>query len=143
MERERKKEVEVELKTYTHFLRPVIFISYPSLEANNPLKADEYEGFLKTTFEQLTFAPDYTYEKGRNIISVRLRKPDENFVVKILKIIMFAFLFGVLKEILLPNQVIDTLQEYIVIPTYEKFLSVLSCIASPLIFFQLHGVYME
>lgn len=133
---------EIEFKFDTHFFRPFFSVSYASKEARNPLNTDEYEGFLKTTFEQLTFAPEYNYERGRNTVNIRLRKPNKNPILKILSIVLCSCIFGFLGQFVLPLSVINTLQENIIVPTYKKFLEILGCVASPMIFFSVAwGLY--
>ena len=136
------EEIEIELRSGTRFFKPVIILSYAAPKANNPLKEDEYGVFLKSVFEQLTFAPEYTYERGKNTITIKLKKPEPNPINKILMIMAFSLCFGLVGKMVIPQDVITILQEYIVVPTYEKFLDVLGCIAGPLIFFSVTwGIY--
>ena len=137
-----EKDVKIEFKSGYQFFKPYINLSFESSESLNPLKTSDFGVYYKAVFEQLTFAPDYSYKRGRNNINIRLKRPEKNPIFKLFMVIVVSLIVGFLGQLLLPESTTATLQQYLIGPTYGKFLEVLGCIAGPLIFFSVAwGIY--
>ena len=137
-----EKDVKIEFRSGYQFLKPYINLSFESSEPLNPLKTSDFGVYYKAVFEQLTFAPDYSYKRGRNNINIRLKRPEKNPIFKLFMVIVVSLIVGFLGQLLLPESTTATLQQYLIGPTYGKFLEVLGCIAGPLIFFSVAwGIY--
>lgn len=108
----------------------------------NPLKHEDNDFFMHSIMRSVQVLPDFYYRQGCNYIQFRLKRPQMNQLQRLLCVILFALVIGFLGKLALPAAFLVGLTDYVILPTYEKFLDVLSCIASPLIFLSVAwGIY--
>lgn len=86
--------------------------------------------------------PMYSYEKDKNIILLRLKRPKRNPLISLLGSVIMALAVGFAGRMLLPDAFIGATLEKLVEPVYDTFLGVLGSIAGPMVFLAVAwGIY--
>lgn len=102
----------------------------------------DFGSYCSGVLTNLRLAPEYSYDGTRNRLLFRMRPRRPGQVTVLAFVIAVAALVGVLGLFFLPDQLRTTLQDGIVIPIYDTFFNILSCIAGPMIFLAVTwGVY--
>ncbi|MBE6997690.1 MAG: dicarboxylate/amino acid:cation symporter [Ruminococcaceae bacterium] len=92
--------------------------------------------------ENLHLAPEYSYVGGCNRIYFRVRRKRLGQLPTLGLVIAASALIGILGQLLLPQPLLSALQQGIVVPVYDTFFDILSCIAGPMIFLSVAwGIY--
>ena len=126
--------------------RPSIVLELAG-EAFDPLEDDTAQGedfgdWSRRTLAGIGLCPVYSYEKGRNLITLRLKKPKRNPLVSLGISIALALLVGLLGSALLPESAMTVALDKLIVPVYDTFLGVLQAIAGPMVFLAVAwGIY--
>ena len=113
-------------------------------EAVDPYRDEsgDFGAFCGSILSNLRLRPDYSYENGWNRLSFRIRKKGMGQLAKLGCVIAASILVGLLGQLVLPEGVIATLQQGVVVPVYNTFFNILGCIAGPMIFLSVAwGIY--
>lgn len=113
-------------------------------EASNPY-ADingEYGTFSDSILVSLNLSPEYSYEKGANVVSYRLKRKSPGQITRLCSVIAAAVIVGLLGMVVLPAGIREAALDGLIMPLYRTFFSLLSCIAGPMIFLSVAwGIY--
>lgn len=105
-------------------------------------KAVEYGNFADSILVGLGLNPEYSYERGANVVSYRLKRKQPGQITKLCISVVAAVLIGSLGMVLLPEGVRETVLVSAIVPLYNTFFKILSCIAGPMIFMSVAwGIY--
>ena len=97
--------------------------------------------FSSGLLKSIGLSPDYSYARGVNVFSFRLRREAQNPLLSLVICLLAALAVGYL-GMLLPGQVRTTLLDSIIIPINDTFFNVLGCAAGPMIFLSVAwGIY--
>ena len=111
----------------------------------NPYADDDedYGGeFAESVLTSLGLNPEYSHAKGRNRIRFRIKKKSLGQIATLCIALGVAALVGVLGTIAIPENILDTLLNFVIDPLYGLFFKILGCIAGPMIFLSVAwGVY--
>ena len=129
-------------KTGVRFGKPYISLELPE-KPMDPLEAeDEFGNWSLRMLGSIGLCPVYTYEKGKNIVLLKLKKPKRNPLVSLLGFVALAMAVGFAGRMLLPEAVINATLENLVNPVYDTFLGILGCVAGPMVFLAVTwGIY--
>ena len=104
--------------------------------------AEDYGPYCGGVLSNLRLAPEYSYDGGCNRLLFRLHRKKPGQITLLAFVIVLAALVGSLGMAVLPAQVRETLQSGIVVPIYDTFFHILSCVAGPMIFLAVAwGIY--
>lgn len=137
-------ELPMTLKYGFSFGKPFMIIDLKSDEAFNPFEDEIKEdgSYSRSLLVNLGLSPEYSYRNGSNLLHFRLQKPPANQLKVLGLVILASVAVGVLGVLLIPPQLIETILENWLNPVCDKFFSVLSCIAGPMIFLSVAwGIY--
>ena len=105
-------------------------------------ESEDFGPFCGSILSNLRLRPDYSYENGWNRILFRVQRKRMGQLPKLGIVIAASILVGLLGQTLLPEAVIGTIQQGVVVPVYNTFFSILGCIAGPMIFLSVAwGIY--
>lgn len=132
----------VSLTTGYRFSRPFITVEAEGEPCNAFAPGDAERGVYGTgILRNLGLSPDYSYKNRLNKYSFRLRKKSLNPFLLLVIALVSAAVTGFL-GMLLPGGVRSFMLENITGPLHSIFLSVLGCIAGPMIFLSVAwGIY--
>ena len=136
------EKVMVRLTTGIRFFRPFISLETDGKAHNAFLKHDENSSLLgDSLLKNLGLSPEYSYVNDKNTYFFRMKHKGINPFVSLL--ITLAAAIGVsFAGLLLPDDVRSTIVTYLLDPLYSVFLSVLGCIAGPMVFLSVAwGIY--
>ena len=134
--------VACHLKMGKSFGRPYLILEVPG-ESFNPLANDietfgEYRGRL---LANMGLAPLYSYERGRNRITFKLKKPPANPLVSLAVSVVLAALVGI-GGLYLPDSLRQGLLNFLLTPIYDTFFDLLGTVAGPMVFLSVAwGIY--
>ena len=136
------EEAVCTFRSGVRFGRPFLALELPG-KPMDPLECtDETEEWSRHMLGNIGLCPVYSYEKGKNILLLRLKKPKGNPLVSLLSCVALALAVGLLGRLALPEALISTLLEKLISPVYETFLGVLGSIAGPMVFLAVSwGIY--
>ncbi len=136
------EEAEFTFKSGTRFGRPCLALELPEKPMDPLETADEADAWSRNMLGNIGLIPVYSYENGKNILLLRLKKPKRNPLVSLLGCVALALAVGLLGRLLLPKTVIAILLEKLIVPVYDTFLGVLGSIAGPMVFLAVAwGIY--
>lgn len=102
---------------------------------------DELENLGNRLLTEMGLSPEFSYQKEKNKVQLRLKKQKKNPVRQVLYAIVLAVVVGVAGK-LLPEQVITYINEVILTSIFNSFLGLLCTIAGPMIFISvICGIY--
>ena len=133
----------VRLRTGFRMRAPFILLEAEGAPAD-PYRGDaeDFGPYCGSVLSNLRLAPEYSYEGGCNRLLFRMRRKKPGQITTLALVIVFAALVGSLGLAVLPVPLRETLQSGIVIPVYDTFFNILSCIAGPMIFLAVTwGIY--
>lgn len=133
----------VRLRMGSRMLSPFILLEAEG-EAMDPYRADaeDFGSYCSGVLTNLRLAPEYSYDGVWNRLLFRVRPKRPGQVTVLAFVIAVAALVGVLGLFFLPERLRDILQNGIVVPIYDTFFDILSCIAGPMIFLTVTwGIY--
>ena len=133
----------VRLRMGSRMLSPYILLEAEG-EALDPYRGGEedFGPYCGSVLTNLRLAPEYSYDGGYNRLLFRMRPKRPGQVTGLALVIVVAALVGAAGLFLLPEGLRDTLQNGIVVPIYDTFFNILSCIAGPMIFLAVTwGIY--
>jgi len=133
----------VRLRMGFRMLAPFLLLEAEG-EPLDPYRGDseEFGPYCGSVLTNLRLAPEYSYDGGYNRLFYRMRPKRPNQVTELVLVIAIAALVGVAGQLLLPDSVRAALQNGIVIPIYDTFFNILSCVAGPMIFLAVTwGIY--
>lgn len=135
-------EKEIQFSMGSRYGRPYISLELDG-EEMNPIEndQDEFGEYISRLSAQMGLSPSFVYQKGKNIVSIRLKKQRTNPLGSLLIAILAAMAVG-FAGLLLPKDLCQTIAADFLTPLYETFLGVLSTIAGPMIFLSVAwGIY--
>ena len=104
--------------------------------------AEDFGPYCGSVLTNLRLAPEYSYEGGCNRLMFRMRRKKPGQITTLAFVIAFAAVVGVAGLLLLPDGLRAALQNGFVVPIYDTFFNILSCIAGPMIFLAVTwGIY--
>lgn len=112
--------------------------------ADNPYADtnEEYGTFADSILVSLNLSPEYSYEKGANVVSYKLKRKSPGQITRLCSVIAAAVIVGLLGMVVLPPGVREAALDGLIMPLYDTFFSILSCIAGPMIFLSVAwGIY--
>ena len=105
-------------------------------------EGEDFGSYCSGVLTNLRLAPEYSYDGGRNRLYFRMRPKRPGQVTTLALVIAVAALVGVAGLFFLPDGLRLTLQEGIIVPIYDTFFNILSCVAGPMIFLAVTwGIY--
>ena len=137
------EETPVRLRMGYRMLAPFILLEAEG-EAMDPYRGEEedFGPYCGSVLTNLRLAPEYSYDDGRNRLLYRMHPKRPGQVTVLAFVIAVAALVGVAGQFFLPEGLRDTLQNGVVVPIYDTFFNILSCIAGPMIFLAVTwGIY--
>ena len=99
----------------------------------NPLEKDEDESVIQGVLATIGFAPTYAYKNGKNYVIFTPKKKPLSSTVKMGVAIGLALIFGLLLN-LLPSEITDGVNAYMLTPVTDAFIGLISAVSVPLIF---------
>ncbi len=136
------EETPIRLSTGKRLGRPFIHFELDG-EQNDPLSHNEtdFGEYSSQMMATMGLCPTYSYHKGTNEVSLRLRKKRINPLLGLIIAVFAAFLVAVLGYFL-PASARDVVSSDYLTPLYETFFGILSTIAGPMIFLSVAwGIY--
>lgn len=136
------EEAVCRVKIGTRFRRPFIQIEVDG-ESYNPLdkEVEEYGSYRKNLLAHMGLAPMYSYEKGRNKISFKLKKNKVNPLVSLALSVAAGLLAGFL-GMWIPDAFRQGMLDNVLTPLYDTFFNLLGTIAGPMVFLSVAwGIY--
>ena len=104
--------------------------------------AEDFGPYCGSVLTNLRLAPEYSYEGGCNRLMFRMRRKKPGQITTLAFVIAFAAVVGVAGLLFLPDGLRAALQNGFVVPIYDTFFNILSCIAGPMIFLAVTwGIY--
>lgn len=112
-------------------------------ESIDPCSLDESDSvFQHSGLRYLQTVPVYYYDSGWNCVAFNLRKEELSHIKKLLMVVLFSIIIGIIGKLILPENIITGLNEAFLNPSYDKFLEVLRGTAGMLVFFSVTwGIY--
>ena len=102
---------------------------------------DDFSPVSNRMMAGLGLYPVYTYQKGVNVIQIKLRKKPKSPLFHLLIAAVAAVTVGLL-GLLLPGGLRENVTDYVLTPVYDTFLGALNAIAGPMIFLSVAwGIY--
>ena len=135
-------DTPITLSTGSRFGRPYITLELKG-ESVDPLtdSEDDFGEYTGRMMAHMGLTPTYNYQKGTNILTIRLAKKRLNPLAALLLAAMAAVGIG-LAGLALPETVRTSVANDFLSPLYETFLGILSTIAGPMIFLSVAwGIY--
>lgn len=141
MDGESETPKHVKISTGRKLFVPYFSIEVDGVGKNVFIKGEEDHSFIgDSILRNLSLSPDYSYVNGKNEYSFRIKKKVNPFV-PLLIAFGSAIIIGLI-GLAIPSNIKDTISSLIIVPFYEAFLSILSCIAGPMIFLSVAwGIY--
>lgn len=135
-------EVPVRLFCGKKFLRNNIVLEIDGKSHNIYLKRNNESGVLgESILKNLGISPEYSYLNDANTYSFRIKKKELNPILKLFLVLIISFAVGFL-GLLAPQNLLNTMCEYLLSPLHDTFLNILGCIAGPMIFLSVAwGIY--
>lgn len=136
------EEAVCTFKTGVRFGRPYIALELPEKPVDPLETEDEFGAWSLHMLGNIGLCPVYTYENGKNILLLKLKKPKRNPLVKLLGCVVLAMAVGFVGRVLFTDAFINAALEKLVNPIYDTFLGVLGSIAGPMVFLAVAwGIY--
>ena len=136
------EEAVCTFRTGLRFGRPYISLELPEKPLDPLETEDEFGNWSQHMLGNIGLCPVYTYEKGKNIVLLKLKKPKRNPIVSLLGCVALALAVGFLGNAVLPEATIQATLEKLIDPVYDTFLGVLGSIAGPMVFLAVAwGIY--
>lgn len=135
-------DTSVSLSMGSRFGRPYVTLEMQGSECN-PLADDEddFGEYTGRMMANMGLSPAYSYQRGVNVVSFRLKKKRMNPLAALLLAAMAAVGVG-LAGLALPEGLRTSVAADFLTPLYETFLGILSTIAGPMIFLSVAwGIY--
>ena len=124
------------LQMGSQWKRPYITLEIKR-ERYNPLEEgqeqDEFGDWSKNLLANMGLTPVHIYQKGKNLIVLKMKKARVNPLVQLFLAIVSGLAFGILGQFL-PDGIRSTAVDSVLTPVFEVFLGILSTIAGPMIF---------
>ena len=133
----------VRLRMGRRMLAPFILLEAEG-EPLDPYRgsAEDFGPYCGSVLSNLRLAPEYSYDGGCNRLLFRMRRKRPGQVTVLAIVIAVAAVVGVMGIAVLPEGLRAALQNGIVVPIYDTFFHILSCIAGPMIFLAVTwGIY--
>ena len=131
-----------QLRMGERFGRPYLSLEVPG-ESFNPLSKEiESFGEYRThLLANMGLSPLYSYDRGRNRIIFKLKKPPLNPIVSLAIAACLALLVG-MGGMYLPQSFREGLLHYLLTPIYDTFFDLLGTVAGPMVFLSVAwGIY--
>lgn len=129
-------------KSGVRFGRPYLALELPGNPVDPLESEDEFGDWSLRMLGNIGLCPVYSYENGKNIILLKLKKPKRNPLISLLGSVALAIVMGFAGRLLLPEAFIGAALEKLVEPVYDTFLGVLGSIAGPMVFLAVAwGIY--
>lgn len=135
-------EAVCQLKMGKHFGHSYLTLELPG-ESFNPLVKDieNFGEYRSRLLANMGLAPLYSYDRGRNRITFKLKKPPFNPLASLGIAVVSALLVG-LGGMYLPAIIRDVLLNNVLTPIYDTFFDLLGTIAGPMVFLSVAwGIY--
>lgn len=135
-------DTPVSLSTGSRFGRPFLTLELEG-DSVDPLVTDEddFGEYTNRMMANMGLTPLYSYQKGKNVITIRLKKKRMNPLVSLLLAAVAAVGIG-FAGLAMPDTVYSSIANDFLTPLYETFLGILSTIAGPMIFLSVAwGIY--
>ena len=90
--------------------------------------------FGNTILKNIGLSPEYYYSNNTNTYLLRIKKHTLSPVVRLIISLLCAFTLGFAGKALFPESVMNGILNNVINPLHDTFMSLLSCIAGPMIF---------
>lgn len=137
------RENEVRLRMGYRMLAPFILLEAEGRPLD-PYRTDEetFGSYYNGILSNLHLAPEYSYDGTWNQLYFRMQRKRLSPVNSLVLVILSAAVVGMLGSAVLPATLRETLLSGIIVPIYDTFFNILSCIAGPMIFLSVTwGIY--
>lgn len=115
------------------FKQPYLMLCLEGEEFDPTVSLEEDIDWSNRIFSQLGLAPEYSYKRGTNKLTLRIKKQKTSGSVYLLLSIIAALLFGFCGKMLIPQH-ITAITEGFITPFRGTLLSLISAVAVPMVF---------
>ena len=120
----------------------VIEVSGSAFDPYSREARENYGSYGNHLLVEMGLAPDYSYNKDKNVLTFRLKKKPGGMMKTLLMVMLASIVTGFAGKFLLPAHVIEVVTENVINTLYDTFLKILGCVAGPMIFLSVAwGVY--
>ena len=130
------EEAEVRFTAGRRLFRPFIALELAG-ESCDPLAADD-EGLSVWSQDLLAgigLIPNYSYQRGVNLLQIRLRRPRIDPALALLAAVAIGLLIGFLGLLFFPDDLRLTMLRTVLDPIQNAFFRILNAAAGPMLFF--------
>lgn len=121
---------------------PIITITMSGAPQNPVVTDNADDGFSLGVLRSLGIGPIYSYSEGKNILQFDVRGHSDRKMLVFAGVIAGALLIGILGNLLIPAGIKSSINDIILTPVYDLFLTLLSLVSGPLIFLSVTwGIY--
>ena len=135
-------EAKCQVKIGHRFRRPFIQLEVEG-ESYNPMDHDhdDYGEYRDQLLSVMGLSPMFSYEKGRNRITFKLKKAKANPLLSLAMAVTAGLLAG-MAGMLIPEPIRAAVLEHFLTPVYDTFFNLLGTIAGPMVFLSVAwGIY--
>lgn len=115
------------------FKQPYMILSLEGEEFDPTSQAEDDIDLSARLFGRLGLAPEYTYRRGTNRLSLRIKKQSSSSSKSLLLAILASLLLGICGNLLFPKH-ITSFTEGFLVPLRTSLLSLISAVAVPTVF---------
>ena len=133
---------KVRFKTGKRFFSPFFSLEIDGKSRNVFVNKRENQGVLgHSILSSIGLSPEYTFTGDSNLYSFRIKHRKVNPAIPLIISVVLGLLVGAV-GMLIPSAAKEFLQTNIISPVHDAFMSVLGCIAGPMIFLSVAwGIY--
>ena len=132
-------QCSVKLSLDVRLRRPTVTLELAG-ESFDPLSGgDELGIWANTLLSSIGLQPRYSYQRGVNIVQLKLKRPRLSPALTLLVSVVMGLLLGLMGEYLLPESTQTAILQTILDPVQQVFFRILNAVAGPVIFLSVLG----
>ena len=127
-------QCSVKLSLDVRLRRPTVTLELAD-QSFDPLSSDNELGvWADSLLSNIGLQPRYSYQRGVNILQLKLRRPRLSPALTLLISVVLGLLLGIMGEYLLPASARDAVLQTVLDPIQQVFFRLLNAVAGPVIF---------
>ena len=127
-------QCSVKLSLDVRLRRPTVTLELAG-EGFDPLSSDNELGvWADSLLSNIGLQPRYSYQRGVNIVQLKLRRPRLSPALTLLISVVLGLLLGIMGEYLLPEATQSAVLQTVLDPVQQVFFRILNAVAGPVIF---------
>ena len=132
-------QCSVKLSLDVRLRRPTVTLELAG-ESFDPLSGgDELGIWANTLLSSIGLQPRYSYQRGVNIVQLKLKRPRLSPALTLLVSVVLGLLLGLMGEYLLPESTQAGILQTVLDPVQQVFFRLLNAVAGPVIFLSVLG----